>query len=208
MEPLGTKAENRWCRDRVPKPGKPSIVEDLINFKACENPSWRKKKDKKGEVHYPSICEMVCQIVDWQKEWNDFSKSQTQANSTAFKDARLDVYRRFLVKFIHRINIEEEHGFGTYEETEQALNLAEYEGSSVPESPKATRKHKTVEEIETINLKHAHDYLREQVSKENSEDYGFYETGRPIICICLCLGAAPLKFHPNGPISGAINSKS
>ena len=186
MDPLGSKAENGWCRDIVPKPGKPSFVEDLINFKACENPSWRKKKGKKGEVWinihhtYPPIREMVRQIVEWQKKWNDFSKSKTQANSTAFEDARLDVYHSFLVKFIHHINVEEEHGCGTYEETEQALKLTECEGSdpSVPESPK--RKPKTVEETETINLKHAHDYLCEQVSKENSEDYGFYETGKPI----------------------------
>lgn len=136
-----------------------SFVADLIDFRALENPSWRpSEKDK----NYPSVEEMIQDIVEFRGRFEELKKSTT-------KDSLEKVRHESLTDFIFSLNREEDHGFGTREETEETLRNSEV----------GVNREISVEEQETLNIYQAYNYLEDTVQRECEQDeslYGFVES--------------------------------
>ena len=129
-----------------------------LPFDASETPKWRKKKEV-------PILEMITKIMDYYKKW-------VEAKSTNVYDGKLveKVQNRFLVEFIFHVNMEEENGFGTFEETEEFLNVFYARGGNL-QLPLSRNQQ------ETFNLKRAYEVLLEKVEREEeASNYGLIES--------------------------------
>ena len=138
---MGTKTVSDTYKDIGKR--KTSFVNDLIDFKAKENPSWRKKD-------MPSVETMLKEIIEFHKRWN---LVQNRFGTEELNKVNSD----FFVQFIFRVNHEEGHGFKTYEETKRCLTNFESQ----------LRRDVSLKERETVNLSAAHKYLVELAEKEN-----------------------------------------
>lgn len=126
-----------------------------LPFDASETPKWRKKEEV-------TILEMITKIMDYHKKWEE-------AKSTNMYDGSLveKVRNQFLVEFIFHVNMEEEKGFGTCEETGKFLNSFYSRGGNLQRSL-------SIKEQETINLEKAYKHLLEKIEREEeARDYGF-----------------------------------
>ena len=131
---------------------------NYLTFDASESPKWRKKKEV-------PISEMITKIMDYHKKWEE-------AKSANVYDEKLvaRVWDHFLRKFIFHVNIEEENGFGTFEETDEFLNSFHARCGNLQRSL-------SMDEQETINVKKAYEHLLEKINREEEEsDYGLMES--------------------------------
>ena len=104
-----------------------------LPFNGSETPKWRTREEI-------PISEMITKIMDYHKKWEE-------AKSTNVYDGKLveEVQNRFLVQFIFHVNMEEEKGFGTFEETEGFLNGFYARGGNLQRSL-------SINEQETVNF--------------------------------------------------------
>ena len=137
--------------------GKREKLATYLPFEASETPKWRKK----DEI---PISRMITKIMDYHKKWQE-------AKSTNLYDESLVeiVQNQFLVEFIFHVNMEEEKGFGTVEQTEKFLNSFYARGGNLQRSL-------SISEQETINLEKAYKHLLEKIEREEeASDYGLIE---------------------------------
>ena len=81
-----------------------------------------------------------------------------------------EVQNRFLVQFIFHVKMEEEKGFGTFEETEGFLNSFYARGGNL-------QRLLSINEQETVNLRKAYEHLLEKINREEeASDYGLIES--------------------------------
>ena len=79
------------------------------------------------------------------------------------------VQKEFLVEFIFHVNMEEESGFGTFEETDEFITGFYTRGGNL-------KRQLSINEQETINLRNAYEYLLEKINREEqASDYGLIE---------------------------------
>jgi len=129
---------------------KKSIVADLLDFEANENPLW----EKKG-----SIKTMLKEIVEFQKRLKTI-----EVKSNLICEAN----KKLLLRFIFTTNKAEDHGFKTLGLVEDCLNVK----AAIDRSK--LKQNLSIEEIETLNLHLAFQYLNE--IKEDVELRGFLES--------------------------------
>ena len=129
-----------------------------LPFDASENPKWRKKKEL-------PISEMITKIMDYHKKWEEAKSANVYDEKLAEK-----VRNQFLFKFIFHVNIEEEKGFGTFEETQEFLNNFYARGGNL-------QRPLSVNEQETKNLRKAYEHLVGKIKREEeASDYGLIES--------------------------------
>ena len=127
-----------------------------LPFKAMEKPEWRKKEEV-------SVEHMITEIMRYQKEW--------QQEKGGHDDKLIKkVQKEFLVEFIFHVNMEEESGFSTFEETDNFLTHFYARGGNL-------QRCLSIREQETLNLRNAYEYLLEKIKREElSSDYGLMES--------------------------------
>jgi len=129
-----------------------------LPFDASETPKWRKKEEV-------TISEMITKIMDYHKKWEE-------AKSTNLYDGKLveKVRNQFLVQFIFHVNMGEEKGFGTFEETEEFLNSFYKRGGNL-QLPLSRNQQ------ETLNLRKAYEHLLKKIEREEeARNYGLIES--------------------------------
>ena len=128
------------------------LLKELLPFEALEAPKWRKTEDV-------PVKEMVAKIIEYSKEWEGQKKDNYE--SDLIEEVRQD----FLVEFIFHVNIEEEKGFSTYEETDDFLKNCHDKGIT------------SKSEQETLNVKKAYEHLLDKIKREElPSDYGLMAT--------------------------------
>ncbi|XP_078349127.1 uncharacterized protein LOC144634056 [Oculina patagonica] len=128
-----------------------------LSFDAVENPGWRNSQEV-------SISKMITQIMRYHKEWEEIKSSAGYDEKLVKK-----VQKEFLVEFIFHVNMEEESGFGTFEETEKFLKSFYARGGNY-------KRQFSINEQETVNLMSAYEYLLEKIKREErASDYGLIE---------------------------------
>ena len=133
------------------------LLKDLLPFEALEAPKWRKTKEI-------PVKEMVAKIMEYSKEWEGRKKDNYES------DLIKQVYQDFLIEFIFHVNMEEEKGFSTYEETDNFLKNCHDKGITLKRSISKS-------EQETLNLKKAYEHLLDKIRREEQpSDYGLMET--------------------------------
>lgn len=145
-------AEKSNSKGRIEK------LASYLPFDASETPKWRKND-------VVPISEMITKIMDYRKKWEE-------AKSANVYDGKLveEVQNRFLVQFIFHVNMEEEKGFGTFEETEGFLNHFYARGGNL-------QRLLSINEQETVNLRKAFEHLLEKINmEEEASDYGLIES--------------------------------
>ena len=145
-------AEKSSSKGRIEK------LASYLPFDASETPKWRKKE-------VVPISEMITKIMDYRKKWEE-------AKSANVYEGKLveEVQNRFLVQFIFHVNMEEEKGFGTFEETEGFLNSFYARGGNL-------QRLLSINEQETVNLRKAYEHLLEKINREEeASDYGLIES--------------------------------
>ena len=138
--------------------GRREKLATYLPFDASETPKWRTKEEI-------PISEMITKIMDYHKKWEE-------AKSTNLYDGKLveKVRNQFLVKFIFHVNMEEEKGFGTFEETEEFLNSFYARGGNL-QHPLSR------DQQETFNLREAYEHLMKKIEREEElSDYGLIES--------------------------------
>ena len=128
-----------------------------LPFDASETPKWRKKEEV-------PISEMIAKIMEYHRKWEE-------AKSMNVYDGKLvgKVRNQFLVHFIFHVNMEDEIGFGTFEETEEFLNSFYKRCGNL--QPPLSRNQQ-----ETLNVKKAYEDLLQKIeSEEKTSDYGLIE---------------------------------
>ena len=126
-----------------------------LSFEALETPVWRKK----DEV---SVKDMITRIMEYHKKWQE-------VKNTYDEELIEKVHSEFLVQFILHVNMEEESGFSTFEETDSFLRSIFSRGINLKRSF-------SIKEQETINVKNAYQHLLEKVKTEElPRDYGLIE---------------------------------
>ncbi|XP_020619248.1 uncharacterized protein LOC110057012 isoform X3 [Orbicella faveolata] len=138
--------------------GRREKLATYLPFDASETPKWRTKEEV-------PISEMIRKIMDYRKKWEE-------AKSANVYDEKLveKVRSQFLVEFIFHVNMEEEKGFGTFEETEEFLNSFHARGGNL-------QRPLSITEQETINLRKAYEHLLGKMEREEEEsDYGLIES--------------------------------
>ena len=137
--------------------GKREKLAYYLPFDASETPKWRKKEEL-------PISEMITEIMDYHKQWEEAKSANLYSESLLER-----VRNQFLVKFIFHVNMEEEKGFGTFEETDEFLNSLFSGGNlQLPFSHN---------QQETLNLRKAYEHLLTKVRREEREnDYGLIES--------------------------------
>ena len=130
-----------------------STVASFIDFEAEELTKWRE-----GNKTYPTVKQMVQEIMHYQIRWNNKKES---CSKRVIEKA--DHY--FLKTFVYHVNIEEGHGCNTKEEVESCINIAFTSQRSLSKQEK-----------ETINLIEACKYLLSEVKKiqDNAEEWYLY----------------------------------
>ena len=118
------------------------LLKELLPFEALEAPKWRKTEDV-------PVKEMVAKIIEYSKEWEGQKKDNYE--SDLIEQVRQD----FLVEFIFHVNIEEEKGFSTYEETDDFLKNCHDKGIT------------SKSEQETLNVKKAYEHLLDKLKEKN-----------------------------------------
>ena len=127
-------------------------MKDLLPFEALEAPKWRKTKEI-------PVKEMVAKIMECSKEWEGRKKDNYES------DLIKQVYQDFLIEFIFHVNMEEEKGFSTYEETDNFLKNCHDKGITLKRSISKS-------EQETLNLKKAYEHLLDKIRREEQpSDY-------------------------------------
>lgn len=127
-----------------------------LPFKAMENPKWRKKEEV-------SVERMITEIMRCQKEWEQVKDGYDEKSIKK-------VQNEFLVEFISHVNMEEESGFSTFEETDNFLKKFYARGGNL-------QRCLSISEQETLNLRKAYVYLLEKIKREElSSDYGLMES--------------------------------
>ena len=128
-----------------------------LPFEALETPTWRKKEEV-------SVKQMITEIIGYHKIWEEIKSSGNYDEKLVEK-----VQKEFLVEFIFHVNMEEESGFGTFEETESFLSSFYARGGNL-------QRFLSIKEQETINLRNAYEYLLEKIKREErASDYGLIE---------------------------------
>jgi len=138
--------------------GRREKLATYLPFDASETPKWRTKEEV-------PISEMIRKIMDYRNKWEE-------AKSANVYDEKLveKVRSQFLVEFIFHVNMEEEKGFGTFEETEEFLNSFHARGGNL-------QRPLSITEQETINLRKAYEHLLGKMEREEEEsDYGLIES--------------------------------
>ena len=138
--------------------GRREKLATYLPFGASETPKWRKKEEV-------SISKMITKIMEYHKKWEE-------AKSAHVYDEKLveEVQNQFLVQFIFHVNMEEEKGFGTFEETEGFLNSFYARGGNL-------QRPLSIDEQETVNLQKAYQHLLEKINREEqASDYGLIES--------------------------------
>lgn len=136
--------------------GRREKLATYLPFDASESPNWRTREEV-------PISEMITKIMDFHKKWEE-------AKCTYDEKLVQEVQNRFLVQFIFHVNMEEEKGFGTFEETEGFLNSFYARGGILQRSL-------SINEQETINLRKAYEHLLEKINREEqASDYGLIES--------------------------------
>lgn len=131
------------------------ILAVSLSFDALETPEWRKKKEL-------SVEEMITAIMQYRKKWEEKKDAYDQQLVERVRD-------EFLIQFIFHVNMEEESGFSSFEETESFLRSCYSRKVNLKRSF-------SIKEQETINLKTAYQFLLEKVTKEElPSDYGLME---------------------------------
>ena len=113
-----------------------------LPLEALENPNWRQNQEM-------SITEMITQIMSYRKKWEEVKSSGYDGKLVE------KVQKEFLVEFIFHVNMEEESGFGTFEETEKFLTSFYARGGNF-------NRQLSIKEQETISLRNAYEYLLEK----------------------------------------------
>ena len=127
------------------------LLKDLLPFEALEAPKWRKTEDI-------PVKEMVAKIMEYSKEWERQKKDNYET------DLIEQVYQDFLVEFILHVNMEEEKGFSTFEETDAFLKNCHDKGIT------------SKSEQETLNVKKAYEHLLDKIKREEEpRNYGLME---------------------------------
>jgi len=152
------KAEVHKMAEKSHLEGKREKLANHLPFDASESPKWRKKEEI-------PISEMITEIMDYHKQWEEAKSANLYSESLVER-----VQNQFLVKFIFHVNIEEEKGFGTFEETDEFLNsLFNARGGSLQIS--------SHNQQETLYLRKAYEHLLTKVRREEREnDYGLIES--------------------------------
>ena len=102
--------------------------------------------------------------MKYSSEWEERKKNKYES------DLIEQVYQDFLNKFIHHVNMEEEKGFSTFEETDEFLKSCHAEGITLKRSFSKS-------EQETLNLRKAYEHLLDKIKREErSSDYGLLES--------------------------------
>ena len=128
------------------------LLKHLLPFQALEAPKWRKTEDV-------PVKEMVAKIIEYSKEWEGQKKDNYES------DLIEQVPQDFLVEFIFHVNMEEEKGFSTYEETDDFLKNCHDKGIT------------SKSEQETLNVKKAYEHLLDKIKREElPSDYGLMAT--------------------------------
>lgn len=144
------------CSGRFADTERKRLLKDLLPFQALEAPAWRKTKGL-------SVEKMIKRIMKYSKEWEERKKDKYES------DLIKQVYQDFLVEFILHVNMEEEKGFSTYEETDEFLKSCHTGGINLKRSISKS-------EQETLNLRKAYEHLLDKIKKEElSSDYGLLE---------------------------------
>ena len=125
-----------------------SNVADLIKYSPIDFPKWRHVSEAEKQK---SVSEMLKDIEVFQARWQQIEHK--------FGNAVDGVIRQMELKFYFHVNLEEEHGLGTCEETKEVLNRMFHRMDE-----KFSR-----EEQEVVNLYHAYQHLKELLQdKENT----------------------------------------
>lgn len=130
-------------------------LSQYLPFEAIEIPKWGKKEDI-------SIEEMIAEILSHVKKWEEMKDRY---------DEKLinKVQKEFLVEFIFHVNMEEESGFSTFEETDEFLTHFYARGGN-------SQRRLSMREQETLNLGNAYEHLLARInSEEEPSDYGLME---------------------------------
>ena len=130
-------------------------LSQYLPFEATETPKWGKKEDV-------SVQEMIEEILSHLREWEEIKGRYD-------KELIDKVQKQFLVELIFHVNMEEEKGFSTFEETDEFLtNFYARNGS--------LQRQLSIKEQETLNLRNAYEHLLAKIKKEErSGDYGLVE---------------------------------
>ena len=124
-----------------------SNVADLIKYKPIDFPKWRPDSEAEKQK---SVGEMLKDIEVFQTKWQQIEHIVGKAVD--------GVIRQMELRFYFHVNLEEEHGLGTCEETEAVL-LRMFRRMD----DKFSR-----EEQEVVNVYHAYQHLKELLQdKEN-----------------------------------------
>ncbi|XP_073231921.1 uncharacterized protein [Porites lutea] len=127
------------------------LLKELLPFEALEAPKWRKTEDI-------PVKEMVAKIMEYSKEWEGQKKDNYET------DLIEQVYQDFLVEFILHVNMEEEKGFSTFEETDAFLKNCHDKGIT------------SKSQQETLNVKKAYEHLLDKIKREEEpRNYGLME---------------------------------
>ena len=128
-----------------------------LQFEALEKPGWRKREEV-------SVAEMISQIMQCRKAWEE-------EKDTYDDDLVEKIYKEFLVLFVFHVNMEDESGFSTFEETESFLRSCYSESRGI-----IFKRSFSIKEQETINVKNAYQHLLEKIKKEEEpRNYGLIE---------------------------------
>ena len=184
-EKEGTR--RRKCKNMAEKSclgGKREKLAYYLPFDASESPKWRKKEEI-------TISEMITKIMDYHKQWEEAKSANLYSESLVER-----VQNQFLVKFIFHVNMEEEKGFGTFEETDEFLNSFYARGSNL-QLPFSHNQQ------ETLNLRKAYEHLLKKVKREEKEsDYGLIESSLLKETHCILVQGKPgSTAHTRGKFS-------
>ncbi|KAJ7340320.1 hypothetical protein OS493_003056 [Desmophyllum pertusum] len=128
-----------------------------LPFEALETPKWRKKQEV-------TVAEMITEIMRYNKQWEE-------VKNTYDEELVEKVRKEFLVQFIFHVNMEEESGFSTFEETENFLTYFYARAGNLQRSL-------SIKEHESINVRNAYQYLLDKIkTEEQASDYGLIEEG-------------------------------
>ena len=130
-------------------------IKHLISFDAVESSSTTASK--------MTVEEMISEIANYRKRWDTATKDDTYDQEVVKK-----VEEQFLVNFIFRSNLEEEHGLRTLDETKSFLGrILSRRDFPLPLS---------LEEQETLNMRNAYENLLAKIKGEELDrDYGLLE---------------------------------
>ena len=88
------------------------VVTDLLNYQPVEKPAWRGNESKSNKDASLGVSRMLVDIEKFQKHWEGTAREGNEI---------INVTENMEACFYYSVNLEEEHGVGTEEETMELL---------------------------------------------------------------------------------------